>query len=263
MRSLRCTAVLAVAIVMVGCDRDATQVTGPVKSIAVAPRPDVAASTLAVPRVAAGEWNSCGLRASGSIVCWGDLTNGQNAVPTGTFAQLESGTHTKCAVTPVGGMTCWGLYSDWAVIPPALPAGVTYKQVSVGFTMACAVRSDNTIVCFGSGSWTVSGANYASVSVGASHACAITTDGALTCWGEDREGQVSTAPTAPIGQRFTQVDAGTVHSCAVLDGWLSAMTVRICRRRRFTPVHSEATAALRAGEATTLARPMCRRSQQD
>ena len=83
--------------------------------------------------------------------------------------------------------------------------------------MACAVRSDNTIVCFGTGSWTVSGANYASVSVGAAHACAITTDGALTCWGEDREGQVSTAPTAPVFQRCTQVNAGTVHSCAVLD----------------------------------------------
>ena len=53
---------------------------------------------------------------------------------------------------------------------------------------------------------------YTAISAGAWHSCAIKTDQSIVCWGEafDGDGQVD----APEG-RYTAISAGWWHSCAI------------------------------------------------
>ena len=222
MRSLCRGAVLLVAVVVAGCDRDATPITEPSTLDRAGVHRDVGGQATAAAQVAAGHRYACGLRTEGSIVCWGDPSFGIPSPPGGTFVQVESGTSTSCAVSAAGGIQCWGLNAPGSNDAPGLPPELTYKQVSIGRVAACAVRSDASIGCWGTTPASVIRDNvpagsYASVSVGEAHACAITTGGALSCWGADQNNQLSNAPTAPVGHQFTQVDAGTVHTCALVD----------------------------------------------
>ena len=101
------------------------------------------------------------------------------------------------------------------VVVPSPPAGagtvpVGVVAVSAGYDSACALRSDETVVCWGAndrgqlGDGTTTGRSMpalvsglsgaTSVSVGWDHACAVLTGGGVRCWGSNASNQVS-SPT--------------------------------------------------------------------
>ena len=88
-----------------------------------------------------------------------------------------------------------------------------FSAVDSGDHHTCAVRKDNTIVCWGDNSDGQADApkgQFASVSAGRDHTCAIRTDNTVTCWGAKGHGQTN----APEGQ-FTAIGAGRGHTCAL------------------------------------------------
>ena len=65
------------------------------------------------------------------------------------------------------------------------PAG-QYTAVSAGYQHSCAIRTDNTITCWGEnddGQADAPAGQYTAVSAGYQHSCAIRTDKIITCWG--------------------------------------------------------------------------------
>ena len=94
-----------------------------------------------------------------------------------------------------------------------LVAGPSYTQLSAGRYHGCAVRSDGSITCWGSGSEATppSGTDFTLVSAGYDHSCALRRDGAITCWG----GNTFRQATPPPGTDFTQVSAGGYSTCAL------------------------------------------------
>jgi hypothetical protein len=98
----------------------------------------------------------------------------------------------------------------------APPTG-TFTAVSAGDTHTCALRNDGGIACWGnggSGRTTVPAGTFTAVSAGYSHTCAIKTDGTVACWGDN--GPVGNAgrATPPTGT-FSSVSAGAALSCGV------------------------------------------------
>jgi len=85
--------------------------------------------------------------------------------------------------------------------------------VAAGGTHSCAIKANDTLVCWGGqGSIPTGLGTVDQVAAGGYHDCAINTDGTPVCWGDDSKGQ-STLP-AGIGT-VTQISAGEEHTCAI------------------------------------------------
>jgi hypothetical protein len=131
----------------------------------------------------------CAIGTDDLVRCFGESDGG---MPFGGPAISVGDGYGTCAVMADGSITCLG--NGWGITP--LPPDGAFKAVSVGSAGACAIASDDTLVCFG-GDGTITTAptgTFKSVSVSATYACAIATDERLTCWGTDPGFGVLTPP---------------------------------------------------------------------
>ena len=168
--------------------------------------------------------HACAIEAgTGAAYCWGS----------NSYGQLGSGTEAGSAA------------------PVAVAGGIAFTQISAGFHHTCGVATDGRAYCWGlerqgevgTGQPYVYDAprivrqpapvagnlRFVSVSAGENHSCGVTTTGAVYCWGEGTSGQLGTASvpacaywkcaTTPVrvesAERFTEVAAGSEHSCAL------------------------------------------------
>ena len=157
--------------------------------------------------VGAGYAHSCGLRADGTIDCWGWGGSGQFLAPDGQFSAVAVGVDDSCGLRPDGTIECWGSRREFRA-----PDG-RFSAVAVGDYELCGLRPDGTIECWGArrlGQADAPDGRFSAVAVGGSHSCGLRTDGTVVCWGRRQEGQLD----APSG-RFAAVAAGYVHSCGL------------------------------------------------
>ncbi len=92
------------------------------------------------------------------------------------------------------------------------PAG-QFATVSAGHEHVCALRTDQTIACWGNnahGQADAPNGQYTAVSAGASLSCGLRTNGTITCWGSDSQGE----SMVPAG-KYTEVSTGTSFVCAL------------------------------------------------
>ena len=59
-----------------------------------------------VAAVAAGGHHSCGVKADGSVACWGYNTYGQSNAPAGAFLSVSAGLYHSCGVKADGSVAC-------------------------------------------------------------------------------------------------------------------------------------------------------------
>src|ERR1700722_3154629 len=171
-------------------------------------------------RIAAGGDHTCGIRAGGTLWCWGDNTYGQLGLGSHTSADLP-----RQVTSPARG--------GWA-------------SVIADFEDTCAIRTDTTLWCWGDNGFGVLGTGnstcpdrptqvttpaaggWTSVTAGTNHTCATRTDATLWCWGEDEHGQLGyvtpDAPdlpqqvTTPARKGWASVTAGSDDTCASRTG---------------------------------------------
>jgi len=178
---------------------------------------------------------SCGIRIDGTLTCWQSLEDGGYSdapqcrdveaagfrvsfceprilsPPEGMFVAISR----ACAIAMDGAINCWDSYYDFddVEIHGAPPDGGTYKALSLGSTHSCAIRTDDTLTCWGDGEHgklESPAGQFKAVSSGQAHSCAIRMDNTLTCWGRNANGQAD----APAGE-FVAVSAGNIGSCAI------------------------------------------------
>ena len=88
-----------------------------------------------------------------------------------------------------------------------------YKAISVSHSFSCALRTDQTIECWGYGAVDPPEGTFTAISAGWAHACGLRPDGTIECWGYNLYGRAS-----PPEGTFTSVSAGSAYSCGLRPG---------------------------------------------
>ncbi len=215
-----------------------------------------------ITELAGGEDFSLALRA-GRIVGWGLSTSQQLGVNTDNVVpmvvnglrgvtQIDAGAAHACARSG-GAIHCWGTASgglgNGTNAPSSAPLRVTgiddATKVYAGVHMSCAIRSDRTVWCWGSGGngQLGNGGNGSSptpaqvtgisdaidVNGGAEFACALHVGGTVSCWGLTNSGRLGSSPggansLVPIevpgvtsAVKLARGGNGNAFMCAVVD----------------------------------------------
>jgi alpha-tubulin suppressor-like RCC1 family protein len=187
------------------------------------------ASITTATQVAAGARHSCALLQNGSVQCWGDNGDGQlgngnttdQLVPASvggglsgvaeiyargarTYARTSGGVlyawGSSCdGKLGIAGMTSCGAHST----PLMVTGGIS--KLAVGYDTVCALKTDNTVWCWGLGGYgNIGNGTFESVDVptqipnltamdiasGGDHVCAVKMDKTVVCWGYDGAGQL-------------------------------------------------------------------------
>ena len=154
--------------------------------------------------VATTEFVACGLRADGTVDCWGWNNRGGAEAPDGRFTEIIVEPF-PCGLRIDGTVDCWGDSVD--------PLAGRFSSISGGWGHLCGLRVSGTVACWGSnreGQTEAPEGRFVAVEVGEEHSCGIHLDGTVACWGKNDEGQAD----APVGH-FTAVTAGWGHSCGL------------------------------------------------
>ena len=97
--------------------------------------------------LAMGELHTCGLRADGAVVCWGnDDYNQVSGAPGGSFVHIAAGAHHTCAIGEDGAVACWG--NDEYNQASGTPTG-EFASIAVSSHHNCGIRTDGIVVCWG------------------------------------------------------------------------------------------------------------------
>jgi len=160
--------------------------------------------------VDAGQGHACGLRAPGSLWCWGRNSQSQCGLGEDAFEQYRS--------------------------PQQVGSDADWLQVEAGQNHACGLRAPGDLWCWGTGEFgnlgtgdtddrpsptRIDDRQYAQVSLDTFHTCAIDSDADLWCWGRNVEGQLGLGdnedrvlPTRIASGGWEQVAVGRFYTCA-------------------------------------------------
>ena len=233
--------------------------------------------------VATGYDHTCVVLKDGAVRCWGDnqysqLGQGPNTVdgrigddePASALGpvnvgkpalKVAGGRYNSCAVLSDGAIRCWGGvalgYSPEQTIgdneTPAsagdVKVGGTVTALALGLQHSCALLSNQTVRCWGTGiSHQLGYGNLGNIAeadtggdvpigddvlqlaAGSNHTCAVLNGGTVRCWGNNDHGELGYARVGNLGMFETpaslgdvtvggpvkQVTAGGAHTCALL-----------------------------------------------
>ena len=203
-------------------------------SIPADPMPQSTLLTNAL-EVSANLYGVCAVLSSGDVACWGINVTGQIAQPIDSrfypaptlvnaggarFTHVSTGIYNVCAITDDAHVWCWGYAANGSTgrltdaglqdqIPAAVPGIDSAINVAAGFLGACAVKSDNSVVCWGLNSEDMLGRGaqpdagppqdptplpvagsmkFKQVVARAIGFCGLATDGTVWCWGDNSFG---------------------------------------------------------------------------
>jgi Putative Ig domain/Regulator of chromosome condensation (RCC1) repeat len=98
-----------------------------------------------------------------------------------------------------------------------------YSDVQTGGSYTCAIKADQTVVCWGDnslGQATPPTSSFKQISLSGMYGCGVRTDDTLECWGEPQNngpfGSEDYGQANPPPGKFTQVSAGELHACGIL-----------------------------------------------
>ena len=182
----------------------------------------------------AGYDQSCGLRASGAVACWGGNGNGQlgNGKTTGSStpvpvsalgdaAGISGGSRHTCALRVAGEVSCWGENDSGklgngtntgSTTPVPVSGMKTATAVAAGGVHSCALLANRRVSCWGGNSDRPLGygatssnvprevpglVNATTIAANENHSCARRSSGEVGCWGRNGEmGRFGNGPNA-------------------------------------------------------------------
>lgn len=176
--------------------------------------------------------NPCALLRNGDVYCWwgvGDSIGPAKKDGIANATDVASGPVHTCVLLASSGMKCWGLNLDGelgdgntGVLSDPTPVnvididGVKAMAIVAGDIHTCALRTDQTVSCWGDNGLLQLGSpppptergtpalvpgltGITSVGAGAFHTCAMKSDGTVTCWGDPTHGELGNGKKTDYG----------------------------------------------------------------
>lgn len=234
-----------------------------------------------ITQISTGDSHSCALKTDGSMYCWGLGSYGRLGVNStsnsstpvqvhgvndggylSNVIKIKMGNTNSCAIDSSNNIYCWGYNSSGQLgdntttnrYTPVQVHGVSnvgfltdISDIMMGSNFGCALKSDNSLYCWGLGdygrlgrgslatSYTpvqvhglndsgyLTGISSLSNSTNGSHACVVKTDNTLNCWGYNQFGQLATGthldyftyPQLGILINYQQLDLGVTEAESV------------------------------------------------
>lgn len=164
--------------------------------------------------------HSCAIKTDGTLKCWGESTV---IPPTGKYTQVVAGTYYWCAIRDDQKIVCWGNLPEG--IQPT-PEGsfkrlwISPVQSSLDpLAYICASRLDDSLVCWGTNNWSWEAPPQGVVDrvifdlKSAKQACALMANGTAKCWGENN---INTPIDSPVGIMLSDVFyIGSRFACGI------------------------------------------------
>lgn len=212
----------------------------------------------------AGEYrNFCGIKTGGTGYCWGSWSgpHGQTSqpgdsllIPTaisggGTWKKITVGSGIACGIKSNDSAWCWGSTFSGSSLgngttnssnPPVQVSETgPWSQISSGGGHVCAIKSDQTLWCWGNNQYGALGigsttnknvptqvaGNWSKIVAGNGYSCGIKTDGTLWCWGSNSSGGVGDGSTtnrlSPVqvqpSDRWIEIAMSNGTTCGIKD----------------------------------------------
>ena len=169
--------------------------------------------------LAAARLAVCGLRADGTIACWGH-PNAELSAPQGRFTAIgQFGRRMACAIRADRTVVCWN-YRDsggrLTTTPQTVEPSGQFNSLVYAGTAVCGLRTDGSVVCWKNDEWDIETTspegeftsiigggevNFSPVGDHGGFVCGIKVDRTVACWSE---GSVSALPVDSDGQ-YTEI----------------------------------------------------------
>ena len=195
------------------CDTGFSQV-GPLEALHNALPVPMAA--LGATQISYGQDHGLALLDNGTVIGWGSNSYGKATPPAGitTAVQVAASQDASAVLLADGSIRAWG-HPNYANI--GLPLDADYTRIAAGWSHFLAVRTDGTVISWGS--TTSQGAavpagltGVVDVAAGHNTSYALRADGSVVAWGSNYYGQTS----VPGGlSNVTKVVAGWTHAIAL------------------------------------------------
>lgn len=212
--------------------------------------------------VAVGYVSACGIKTDDSLHCWGSnasavtargTTTGSTLVPTavsggGAWKSVDVGQFHGCGIKTDNSMWCWGnnaggrtglnTQTGTATTPTAISGGGSWKMVDTAPVHSCAIKSDDTMHCWGINTagqlgdttlvdrWVptavTGGSTWSRTMVSGGTTCGILlSNKTMKCWGSNYQGLRADNNTADRVTKPTKVFAGETWKSLKLGslGW--------------------------------------------
>ncbi|HEY0906526.1 MAG TPA: hypothetical protein VGE17_04945, partial [Methylophilus sp.] len=208
----------------------------------------------------------CGVQSNGTLWCWGannfgQLGNGatstfvnfpvQESTKATDWKSVTTGYNHSCGLKNNGSIWCWGLGGSGELgdgtntnrLTPVREStnATNWRNVSAGANHTCAVKTDNTLYCWGAGGFgrlgtgntssqasptreSLNETTWGSVEAGDYHTCGTQTDGTAGCWGLGTSGQIGNGNTvnssvalqeSSLSTNWALIKAGGSQTCGV------------------------------------------------
>ena len=201
--------------------------------------------------VSLGNYHTCAIKNDNTLWCWGsndygqlgDGTQNDKYTPTqvntatglDTVSSVSLGAFHTCATKTDNTLWCWGMNTYGQLgdgtqgnennrNTPTQVSGIgTVSSISLGAYHTCAIKTDNTVYCWGRNNYgqlgdgtqgnennrntptQVSGlGTVSSVSSGSDYTCAVKSDNTVYCWGNNDYGQLGVTVTYHYPDGYTK-----------------------------------------------------------
>ncbi len=139
------------------------------------------------------------------------------------LTSIKSSTALVVGLVDDGTIRAYSSFNSWGQLNiPALPQGLTYTAVDVGWANGIAIRSDGSAVGWGDNSWgqaTVPalppGLRYTAVGAGEQNALLLRSNGSIVMAGTGGTTGLTNLPSLPAGLRYTAVACGKYLAAAL------------------------------------------------
>ncbi|MBN2613763.1 MAG: Ig-like domain-containing protein [Bacteroidales bacterium] len=161
-----------------------------------------------------GDLHSLGLKADGTVICWGGNTCGQCnvTVPNSGFVAVAAGGYHSVGLKSDGSVICWGNNTCHQCEVPLSNTG--FVAVSAGLYHSVGLKADGTVVCWGYNVFNQCdvpspNSRFVAIDAGARFTVGLKADGTIVCWGQNSLAQCN-VPSPNSG--FISVKAGYDHT---------------------------------------------------